>query len=168
MGTHFLFASKEFSPTAGELDDEHDDYINPGAYALELGDFLEKELGLRGYPAKFRCQEDWGHWMELDHQGNLRLPFAVPTRARTLTGRQNTVSFCHRKSPTFASSSRRSTLAVIWTGLPKRLRTFWKAIRPFTTSEWKACLRPSTCWAPLGPVNGIGTFRRPKPRALPA
>ena len=47
METHFLITSSEFSATLGELDDEHDDYINPGAYALELANFLEKEASIR-------------------------------------------------------------------------------------------------------------------------
>lgn len=99
MGTHFLFASKEFSPTAGELDDEHDDYINPGAYALELGDFLEKELGLRGYPAKFRCQEDWGHWMELDHQGNFTLAVCCSNTGEDIDGQAEHRVFLSPEKP---------------------------------------------------------------------
>jgi hypothetical protein len=67
MKTHFLVTSSSFFATPGELDDEHEDYINPGAYALELGDFLEKNLKQYGYSVKFRCQEDWGHWLELEH-----------------------------------------------------------------------------------------------------
>ena len=73
MKTHFLITSISFTPTSGELDDEHDDYINPGIYALELANFLENELAHRGYTSKFRCQEDWGHWMELEHQGKFTL-----------------------------------------------------------------------------------------------
>lgn len=73
MKTHFIITSAAFSPTAGELDEDHDDFINDGIYALELGNFLEAELSQRGYRAKFRCQEDWGHWMELKHDGGFTL-----------------------------------------------------------------------------------------------
>ena len=73
MNTHFLVTSSAFSATPGELDESHEDFINPGVYALELADFLEHELSKRGYPTKFRCQEDWGHWIELEHAGGYTL-----------------------------------------------------------------------------------------------
>lgn len=74
LKTEFLFTSKAFSPTAGELDEDNNfDFINPGLYALELADFLEKELSQHGYAKKSRCQEDWGHWLELEHTGNFTL-----------------------------------------------------------------------------------------------
>ena len=71
--THFLITSKSFSPTAGELDQEHEDYINPGMYALQLGDFLTNRLKSKGYQIRFRCQEDWGHWIEIEHEGKFTL-----------------------------------------------------------------------------------------------
>lgn len=86
METHFLVTSGEFSATPGELDDQHDDYINPGIYALELAHFLERELTQRGYPAKFRCQEDWGHWMELEHQGNFTLAVCCVNTGEEIDG----------------------------------------------------------------------------------
>ncbi|MEO9899047.1 MAG: hypothetical protein ABJD13_20910 [Paracoccaceae bacterium] len=86
METHFLITSSEFSATAGELDDEHDDYINPGLYALEFANFLERELTQRGYPAKFRCQEDWGHWMELEHQGKFTLAVCCASTGEDIDG----------------------------------------------------------------------------------
>ncbi len=86
METHFLITSAEFSPTPGELDDEHDDFINPGLYALELANFLEAELAHRGYPTKFRCQEDWGHWMELKHEGNYTLAVGCANTGETVDG----------------------------------------------------------------------------------
>lgn len=73
METHFIITSTAFSATEGEIDEEHEDFINPGQYALELADFLERELSQRGYAVRFRCQEDWGHWMELDHDGKFTL-----------------------------------------------------------------------------------------------
>ena len=73
MDSHFIFLSNKFSPTAGELDEEHDDYINPGLFALELADFVEKSLRRHGYEVKSRCQEDWGHWLEIDHPGKYTL-----------------------------------------------------------------------------------------------
>ncbi|MGC1496567.1 MAG: hypothetical protein WA790_12230 [Sulfitobacter sp.] len=73
MKTLFLFTSATFSATPGELDEWHDDFINPGLYALELARFLERELAQRGYPFKTQCQEDWGHWMELEHDGKFTL-----------------------------------------------------------------------------------------------
>lgn len=86
METHFLITSGEFAATPGELDDKHDDYINPGIYALEFADFLERELAQRGYPAKFRCQEDWGHWMELEHQGNFTLAVCCANTGEEIDG----------------------------------------------------------------------------------
>lgn len=86
METHFLITSTEFSATPGELNDEHDDYINPGIYALELANFLESELKQRGYPTKFRCQEDWGHWMELEHDGKYTLAVCCANTGETFDG----------------------------------------------------------------------------------
>ena len=86
METHFLITSAEFSATRGELDEEHDDYINPGLYALEFANFLERELTQRGYPAKFRCQEDWGHWMELEHEGKFTLAVCCGNTGEDIDG----------------------------------------------------------------------------------
>jgi len=73
MDTHYIFYSDSFSPTQGELDEEHDDYINPGIFAKELADFLEEKLLEHGYNVIFRCPEDWGHWLELEHEGGYTL-----------------------------------------------------------------------------------------------
>ena len=73
MDTHYTFSATKFSPTAGELDEEHDDYINPGLFAKELADYIEKSLLKHGYRIKFRCQEDWGHWLEVDNDGKYTL-----------------------------------------------------------------------------------------------
>ena len=73
MNNHFMFDSDDFKPTPGELDETHDDYINPGIFALNLADFLVEGLKTEGVAVKFRCQEDWGHWMEVDHDGKFRL-----------------------------------------------------------------------------------------------
>lgn len=86
MDTQFLITSGAFAATAGELDDEHEDYINPGIYALEFADFLESELSERGYPVKFRCQEDWGHWMELEHQGKFTLAVCCANTGEEIDG----------------------------------------------------------------------------------
>lgn len=86
MDTHFLITSRAFAPTTGELDDEHDDYINPGIFALAFADFLEAELAERGYPAKFRCQEDWGHWIELEHQGKFTLAVGCANTGEEIDG----------------------------------------------------------------------------------
>lgn len=67
METQFFLTSTAFSPTAGEMNEDHEDFINPGLFALELADFLEAALAEQGYRVSFRCQEDWGHWLELEH-----------------------------------------------------------------------------------------------------
>jgi hypothetical protein len=86
METHFLLTSAAFAPTPGELDDAHDDFINPGMYALELADFLENEFQKRGYTVKFRCQEDWGHWMELQHKGDFTLAICCANTGDSVGG----------------------------------------------------------------------------------
>ena len=86
MKSHFVITSSAFSPTHGELDEAHDDFINPGVYALELANFLEGELSQRGYPARFRCQEDWGHWMELEHEGNYTLAVCCSNAGENASG----------------------------------------------------------------------------------
>ena len=67
MKSVFLFSSTKFSPTREELDEEHEDYINPGCFAKELADFMEEKLAGQGYRVGFRCAEDWGQWLEIDH-----------------------------------------------------------------------------------------------------
>lgn len=73
MDTLFLFSSDRFSPTRGELDEQHHDYINPGCFAKELADFMDEKLFEHGYKVSFRCAEDWGHWLELEHEGRYTL-----------------------------------------------------------------------------------------------
>lgn len=87
MDTHFLITSGAFSATLGELDEDHDDFINPGLYALELASFLENELSPRGYSVKFRCQEDWGHWMELEHDGGFTLALGCANTGDEVEGK---------------------------------------------------------------------------------
>jgi hypothetical protein len=86
LQTHFLLTSTAFSPTLGERDEDHPDFINPGLYALELGDFLAAALAERGYPVRARCQEDWGHWIELDHAGGFTLAVGCSNTGDALAG----------------------------------------------------------------------------------
>ncbi|NSX55663.1 hypothetical protein [Parasulfitobacter algicola] len=65
--THLLFKTNKFSPTPGELDPEHDDHINDGIFAKELATFLCSRLPEHGYPISDDIIEDWGHWIEIDH-----------------------------------------------------------------------------------------------------
>lgn len=67
------FSSSAFRPRPTELDEANEDFINPGVYALELADYLVAQLSSRGYPVRSRCQEDWGHWVEFQHDGDFRL-----------------------------------------------------------------------------------------------
>lgn len=73
METHFLFYSDQFAATAGEQDESHEDFINPGLFAKELADFLETRLAKHGYKIKFKCAEDWGQWLEIEHTGKFTL-----------------------------------------------------------------------------------------------
>ena len=73
MQTEYMFESSSFAPRPEELDEENDDYINPGAFALELADYLVEGLKAEGIEINFRCQEDWGHWMEVEHDGGFTL-----------------------------------------------------------------------------------------------
>ncbi|WP_232204233.1 hypothetical protein [Roseobacter sp. CCS2] len=68
-----MFDSTSFVPRPSELDETSDDYINPGVFALDFADFLVEGLKAEGVKIKFRCQEDWGHWMEVDHDGGFTL-----------------------------------------------------------------------------------------------
>ena len=99
METHFLLTSTSFSPTSGELNDEHDDFINPGLYALELADFLASELAQRGYPIRFRCQEDWGHWLELEHDGKFTLAVCCANTEETFADQPEHRVFLEPRKP---------------------------------------------------------------------
>ena len=87
MKTQFTFTSDAFAPRPGELDEAHDDYINPGLYALELADFLVAGLAGKGFEVGFRCQEDWGHWMELVHDGGYTLALGCSNTESTVGGK---------------------------------------------------------------------------------
>lgn len=73
MKTVYTFKTNIFQPTNEELDETHENYINPGLFARELADFLQSGLERHGYKIGFRCVEDWGHWQELDHSGGYTL-----------------------------------------------------------------------------------------------
>lgn len=73
MITEYTFTSKRFHPTPGELNEAHDDYINPGVFARELAEFLINGLAQEGYAVKDRIVEDWGNWVEVHHDGKFAL-----------------------------------------------------------------------------------------------
>jgi hypothetical protein len=47
------------------LPGEEEEIVNPGMFGKALGEYLQAELGKRGYDAPFVCAEDWGWWVEL-------------------------------------------------------------------------------------------------------
>lgn len=67
MITTIRFKTAIFQPTAAELDESHEDFINPGVFARELADFLKAGLCSRGYEISSRCSEDWGYWQQVEH-----------------------------------------------------------------------------------------------------
>ena len=73
MITDYSFTSQRFKPTRGELNESHDDHINPGVFARELAEFLISGLAREGYATKCRLVEDWGNWIELQHDGKFAL-----------------------------------------------------------------------------------------------
>ncbi|MGE0407561.1 MAG: hypothetical protein AB7O65_14800 [Candidatus Korobacteraceae bacterium] len=73
MKTVYTFKTNIFQPTKEELDETHEDYINPGIFARELADFLRNGLENRGYSSGARCAEDWGYWQEVHHSGGYTL-----------------------------------------------------------------------------------------------
>lgn len=73
MITEYTFVSDQFAPTRGEQNEGHDDYINPGLFARELAEFLIEGLAMEGYSVKDRVVEDWGNWIELEHDGKFAL-----------------------------------------------------------------------------------------------
>ena len=66
MKTFFEFSSGQFNPTAEELDEGSDEYINPGLFARELSTWLSKKLEAKGWNIRNVAVEDWGHWIELE------------------------------------------------------------------------------------------------------
>ncbi len=73
MRTSLSFKSNLFHPVPEELDEEHENYINPGIFACELANFLEQGLNANDYKITFRCSEDWGYWQEIEHDGKYTL-----------------------------------------------------------------------------------------------
>ncbi len=70
MKTTFRFKTRRFRPTSDELDEAHEDYINPDVFGRELADFLRSGLQSHGYEINSRCAEDWGYWQEIQHSGD--------------------------------------------------------------------------------------------------
>ena len=73
MITEYSFTNHRFKPTAGEVNDAHDDFINPDIFARELAEFLISGLAQEGYAVKDRIVEDWGNWIEVQHDGKFAL-----------------------------------------------------------------------------------------------
>lgn len=73
LRTTLSFKSTLFHPVPEELDEEHENYINPGIFAYELANFLEQGLSVNDYKITFRCSEDWGYWQEIEHDDKYTL-----------------------------------------------------------------------------------------------
>ena len=101
MDTHFLLTSASSSPIPGELneDEDNEDFINPGIYDLEFAKFLAEELAARGYPVRFRCQEDWGHNLELEHGGKFTLSVGYANTEEKVEGEAPHSVFLHPDKP---------------------------------------------------------------------
>ena len=70
---HFVFRSDLFAPTPGELDDESEDYINPGIFGSQLADYMADELVKHGVDADRGSAEDWGVMVSILHDGGYSL-----------------------------------------------------------------------------------------------
>lgn len=56
------------------LPGEDEEIVNPGMYGKALCQYLEQELPRQGIDVPFFCNEDWGWWLEVNHEGfNLAL-----------------------------------------------------------------------------------------------
>jgi hypothetical protein len=66
LSTTFTFRCPRFRPTPGELDEQHDDYINPGVFAKEAASFIADALNRSGYRVTHVIQEDWGRSVEVE------------------------------------------------------------------------------------------------------
>ncbi len=69
MDTFYIFTTKHFSPTPAELDEAHEDYINPGVFGHELADYIKAGLSAHGYTVRAQGPEDWGYYLDIDHDG---------------------------------------------------------------------------------------------------
>jgi hypothetical protein len=77
LPTTFTFRCARFKPTRSELDEQHDDYINPGIFAKLAADFIAKELNQNGYKVINNFPEDWGRWVEVDNSDGYFLAVGV-------------------------------------------------------------------------------------------
>ncbi|MEM9427411.1 MAG: hypothetical protein AAGA06_12005 [Pseudomonadota bacterium] len=66
MNTFFEFKCDRFQPTPGELDEDSNEFINPGLFARELSTWLKGELEEKGWVVPHVIVEDWGHWVEVE------------------------------------------------------------------------------------------------------
>ncbi|MEL6236950.1 MAG: hypothetical protein AAFR46_21350 [Pseudomonadota bacterium] len=79
LDTLITFQTDRFKPTPGELDEEadHEDWINPGRFAKEAADFMAAPLNDHGYRVANNFAEDWGRWVEIEHDGGYFLPVGL-------------------------------------------------------------------------------------------
>ncbi len=75
MKTQYTFESNKFQSTLAEQDESHEDFINPGIYGRELANYLMTELQVHKYRVCFHCPEDWGYWIEIEHDRGYTLGF---------------------------------------------------------------------------------------------
>jgi hypothetical protein len=67
LQTDVTFRCPRFKPTPGEIDENHEDFINPGVFAKQAASFLAKELAGKGYTVRGIVSEDWGCWVQVDN-----------------------------------------------------------------------------------------------------
>lgn len=65
LGSCLVIETEKFPPLPGE----DAEIVNPGMYGKALCQYLEQELPLRGIAVPFFCNEDWGWWLEVNHDG---------------------------------------------------------------------------------------------------
>lgn len=69
MEISYVLESDSFHADPREEDEESDLFINPGIFAHQLANFLRQGLEAQGYRVADVIVEDWGNWVEIDHDG---------------------------------------------------------------------------------------------------
>ena len=77
LDTALTFRCPRFKPTAGELNEQDAEFINPGVFARQAATYLAAKLAEKGTTVRGVTKEDWGCWVEIENPDKYFLAIGV-------------------------------------------------------------------------------------------
>jgi hypothetical protein len=77
LDTTLTFRCPRFKPTAGELNEQDAEFINPGVFARQAATYLAGKLAEKGHTVRGVTKEDWGCWVEIENPDKYFLAVGV-------------------------------------------------------------------------------------------